>query len=201
MSRGAVAALVLLLGFTAPAAAQAPGGGGSGLGLWFGAGFGGGLGKVGCDVCRGDWHVAPSAQLSVGGTINPWLRLGIEGNGWLRNDSVFGVRDIMVGVGAVLYWYPRTASGGYFLKAGFGPLFYRAEDSEVDQGEVPDPAITSTAFGGHLGIGYELHRGRLAFVPFFNVTASMYGNLSQESNRLTDVGLSLIQFGLAVRWQ
>lgn len=201
MSRGALLALVLMIGAAPSAFAQGSAEARGGLGLWYGLGIGGGVGKVGCNVCRGVWHVAPSAQLSFGGTVNPFLRLGLEGNGWLRNDSAFGVRDIMVGVGAVLYWYPRSAAGGYFLKAGLGPFFFRAEDSRVAEGGEPDPPITSTSFGGHLGIGYDLRRGRLAFVPFFNVTASMYGGLSQDNSHLTDAGLSLIQLGVAVRWR
>ena len=199
MARGWLLAIMFTTALVPPATAQDTPGQDPGLGLWLGAGFGAGLGKVGCDVCRGEWEFAPSAQVSFGGTVSSILRIGVEGNGWLRNDSVFGVRDIMVGIGAVVYWYPRP--GRYYVKAGFGPLFYRTEDAEVAEGDEPDPPITSTAFSGHLGVGYELRRGRFAFVPFFNVTASMYGDLTQGDSRLTDVGLSLMQLGLAVRWQ
>ncbi len=180
---------------------ESAGGRGPGRGVWIGAGIGGGLEKVGCDVCLGDWDIAPSAHVRIGGTINRHLGLGLEGNGTLENDAAAGVRDVMVGVGAVLYWYPSPDGPRYYIKGGFGPMFFRAEDSDVPAGEVADPAITSTAFGGHFGIGYEIGGGRVVLVPFLNMSASVFGNLHQGDTRLTNAALTLIQFGLGVRWR
>lgn len=194
-----VAFAVLTVLYTAPAVGQgAPRDGSSGL--WIGGGIGGAAGKVGCDLCRNNWKVAPTAQLRIGGTISRHLLLGVEGNGWRKNDADFGVRDIMVGIGAVLYWYPTPGSRSYYFKGGFGPIFYRAEDSDVGEGDTPDPSITSTAFGGHFGVGYDFAGRTLAVSPFFNVTASLSGSLHQSSVTLIDAGLTLVQVGMAVRW-
>ena len=78
MARGLLLAIMFITALVPAGAAQDTEGQGPGLGLWLGAGFGAGLGKVGCDVCRGDWEFAPSAQVSFGGTVNSILRDIIE---------------------------------------------------------------------------------------------------------------------------
>lgn len=168
-------------------------------GLWFGAGVGGGASKVGCDLCRGDWEFGPLAQLRMGGTANAHLRYGVEANGWTKNDPDLGVRDIMIGVGAVLYWFPNPATARYYVKGGFGPMLYRAQDSDVGDGDTADPAITSTSFSGQFGIGYEFGGRGLSVVPFFNILSSLYANLHQDGSQLTSVRLNLLQLGITVQ--
>ncbi len=170
-------------------------------GLWIGGGIGAAMGKVRCDLCRNNWEIAPAVQLRFGGTISRHLLLGVEGNGWRKNDPNFGVRDIMVGVGAVLYWYPNPTSVNYFFKGGFGPIFYRAEDAEVGEGDTPEPSITSTALGGHFGVGYEFTAGSIVASPFFNITASLSGSLHQNNTTLINATLTLVQLGFAVSWR
>ena len=154
---------------------------------------------VGCNLCRGDWEFGPLVQVRVGGTASQFLRFGVEANGWTKNDIDLGVRDIMIGVGAVLYWFPNPAAARYFVKGGFGPMFYRAQDSDVGDGETGDPPITSTSFSGQFGIGYEFGGRGLSVVPFFNILSSLYANLHQDGTKLASTRLNLLQLGLTVQ--
>ncbi len=116
----------------------------------------------------------------------------------MKNDAEIGVRDMLVGVGLSLYWYPNPAGTRYFVKAGLGPMFFRAEDSDVEEGARPDEALTSTALGGHFGIGYEILAGGFSLAPFMNFAGSIYGDLTRDNTTLTDVDLTLLQIGVGV---
>ena len=185
-----------MLAVAAPLQAQQPRN--AGEGFWLGAGVGWGSAKVGCGICASGREGAWTGQVRFGGTLSDRLLLGVEGNGWMRNDRELGVRDLMLGVGLSLYWYPSPAGTRYFVKAGVGPMFFRAEDSDVGADDEPDPPLTSTAVGGHFGVGYDVVVGPVSLTPFVNFTGSLYGNLVRESTRLTDVDLTLLQIGLGV---
>jgi hypothetical protein len=171
-------------------------------GFWMGGGFGAGAGRIGCDICREDRDIGPAAQLRLGGRLNEHLLFGVEGNGWMSNDPEQGVRDLMLAVGGVLYWYPNPRGARYYLKAGLGPVFYRAEDSDVAVDETAEEAVTARGFGAHLGVGYELQVGRVAIVPFFNFTDTVFStDLVQGDTRLAPVNINLMQIGVGINWR
>ena len=170
--------------------------------FWLGAGVGAAAGRVGCDICSAERDLGPSAQLRAGYVLGRHLQLGLEANGWTSNDAELGVRDVIVGVAGLLYWYPSPDGPRYHLKAGLGPVWYRAQDSDVPAGETAEPAITSNALGIYIGVGYDLPVGGVAVTPFFNLSDMLFsGALRQQDTRLADVNVSLIQVGVAVRWQ
>jgi len=187
------------LGLAVPLAAQQlePGP----RGLWIGGGLGAGIGRIGCDICRADREVGPAGQLRIGGRFSDALLFGVEANGWLSNDAELGVRDLMLAVGGVVYWYPNPRGARYYLKAGLGPVFYRAEDSDVPVDETPEESVTARGLGAHLGVGYELHLGQFAVVPYFNFTDTVFStDLVQGDTRLAPVNLNLLQLGVALNW-
>lgn len=173
----------------------------AGNGFWAGIGIAAGVARVGCDICRGQRNVSTSLQLRAGGSVGRTLLIGVEGNGFVKNNADPGVRHIMAGLAGVVYWYPNPSGVRYYVKAGLGPVWFRAEDSDVPAGSEPDLPITSRALGGHFGIGYELPMGRVSLTPFFNFTGSVYGSLSRDGTRLSDAGLSLIQMGFGITWR
>jgi len=191
-----VAVGVVLIGSSALAQGRSSGG------FWVGGGVGIGSAALSCNICNGPLaqrQTVMSAQLRAGGTANRHLLFGFEANGWRKTDIDEEVTQTFIGLGGVLYWYPSPGRKNYYIKAGLGPVIYRATDANVPQGEEPDASVESTAFGGHFGIGYDLRvADNILFVPFFNFTGTLYSNLSSDGQQLTRANPTLIQVGLGL---
>jgi hypothetical protein len=138
-------------------------------GLWFGAGLGFGFSRARCDICTNDRNGGVSGQARLGGV------------------------DVALGaLHAVGYWYPSPRGTPWFLKGGFGIVGYRIDDGANDP-------VTATSFGGQFGAGYDLRVARnVALTPHFTLIGSLFANLESAGDRLADVSLTLVQFGMGV---
>ena len=178
----------------------------AGDGFWWGVGAGVGVGKVACSLCNAGHNIAPAAQLRLGGVLGRTFLFGVEANGFYRtgrdeNGNAL-LREVMGGAAAVLYWYPNPAGGRYFFKGGFGPFFYRISEANVPADQEAAAPISSTAFSGHFGVGYELPvTSSIMFVPYVNFTGTAYANLTREESTVADANLTLIQIGLGFTWR
>ena len=156
-------------------------------GFWFGVGLGAGIDAVSCDICEGGGDPGLSGYAKFGGTLSQSLLLGVEANGW--RHGVENANEYLGAVSMVLYWYPN-ASGGLYVKGGGGVVGLLVKDD--------DDSITSTAFGPHVGVGYELRfLPNVSLVPFLNAIVAPSGTLRFNGDEAVDsVGLGLFQAGL-----
>jgi hypothetical protein len=159
----------------------------------FGISFGFGAGSAGadCDFCSSERTTGLSGYLRLGGHVNQQLFLGVESNGWTKEEE--GVTESLGFYSGVLQWYPNVASS-FYLKGGVGLATYLATD-DIDE-------ITSNALGLTVGMGYDLKVGqRFSLTPFANAMFSTKGelNFNDESTGL-NVSANLIQVGLGFTW-
>jgi hypothetical protein len=175
-------------------------------GLWVSAGLGAATAKLHCAVCAKDQpSKGTSAYARVGTTLSPFFLVGLEANGWLRNDDE--ANHHIVAITGNAYWYPNLRHG-YFVKAGFGFSNYR-QSKKRDNSDVTD-ALLADGFTGQVGVGYEVRvNPRTSIVPYVNVIGSANGTLSAqtddgsrlERNRLRqDVNIVMLQVGMGVTW-
>lgn len=178
----------------------------AGDGFWWGFGAGGGVAKVSCSLCSAGHNLAPAAQLRLGGVLGRTFLFGVEANGFYRTgrdeDGNATLREVMGGAAAVLYWYPNPAGGRYFFKGGFGPFLYRISEADVPADEEAAPPISSKAFSGLFGVGYEVPiTSSILFVPYVNFTGTAYANLVRDESTVADANFTLIQVGLGFTWR
>lgn len=177
----------------------------NGTGFWAGGGIGIGSARLTCRICDGPLaarRTVTTFQGKMGGTLSENVTFGLEANAWREADDEEDVRQTFLGLGGSVYWYPNPAAARYFVKIGFGPVFYRADEANVDAGDEAATPVTSTALGGHFGIGYEVPiAANILFTPFFNFTGTMYGNLQQGDTNLIGANPTLAQVGIGVTWR
>ena len=145
-------------------------------GFWFNGGLG--YGSLGCDGC-GTRTGSVSGGLSLGGTINSHLLIGVGTAGWTKSESgatlTVGTLDVRARV------YPK-ASGGFFLTGGIGV-------GSVSAGLSGFGAASETGGAFLLGLGYDIRVGPMvSLTPFWN------GFAVKTSSTSSNVG----QFGLGV---
>jgi len=121
---------------------------------WWGN-IGLGVGSFGCNDCDGVRVNGLSGGFSIGGTLNPHLRLGIGSTGWAKttvDGDLFtvGTLDGRVRV------YPSVTSG-FFITGGLGFGSIRL-DSETEIG-----------VGAVVGLGWDIDVARhVSVTPFWN---------------------------------
>ena len=190
-SIGMLAAMGALLGI-APGALAAQGGG-----AWGGIGVGRARPSVECGPCGdagGRWETTVTA--SVGRTLGPRVRLGLEGTGWyraeLRNDDDLENATEGFALNAALRYYPIRGAGLH-LRSGAGVGLTQRYSI------VPSDSLRWYDVGpsAMLGIGYDVGLGRSwALVPYASaigmVTFSLRSN-AEHSRRpaWVDLGLAL----------
>jgi hypothetical protein len=144
-------------------------------GFWIGFGGGWGWADIGCDECDGDDDREDSFTgfLKLGGTINDRVLLGVESNGWTKDED--GTRVTLGALTGTVTFYPK-AQGGFFLKGGAG-LSYVSLD--IDEDEFFFGASASkTGWGVLAGAGYDLRVGRnVSITPSFNFYYGKPGDL------------------------
>lgn len=126
-------------------------------GAWLGVGLGYGSAGFSCDTCGrsrelGGW----TFNLGLGGTPNPHVQLGVQGDFWtngLRRGKL-----PTINTGTVLLAYYPSVTGSTFVEAGVGLSNYALEHGTGDPLEPVshDPAYFSgTGRGYTLGFGWE----------------------------------------------
>jgi len=163
-------------------------------GFWWGAGLGTAWNQLNCDICSDSRRGGLTLGGKLGGTVSQNLLLGGELTGWYSSDDP--VTELFGALSAVAQWYP-SATGAFYLKAGFGLTTYRASDS-LDE----DQKFTSAAMGPQVGLGYDFRISRgMSITPYSSVMFAAFGNLRLNGNEISDnASFTLIQVGLGLTW-
>ena len=126
-------------------------------GAWLGVGLGYGSAGFSCDTCGrsrelGGW----TFNLGLGGTPNPHVQLGVQGDFWENGLRRGRLPTISTGT-VLLAYYPRV-TGSAFVEAGLGLSNYALEHGTGDPLEpvAHEPSYFSgTGRGYTLGFGWE----------------------------------------------
>jgi hypothetical protein len=146
-------------------------------GFWigFGGGYGSASASADCDECGGDDRESSfTGFFKLGGTLSPNVLLGVESNVWVKDES--GATLTLGSVTGTITVYP-SATGGFFLKGGFGASFVETS-AEFDAFDV---SLNKTGWGVLAGIGYDIRVGRdISLTPCINYTYGKPGDLVFE---------------------
>lgn len=146
-------------------------------GFWFN--IGAGYGSFGCDDC-GTRENGFSGQVSLGGTINKKLLLGVSSNGWTKSES--GVTLTMGSLAAAAKFYPSEI-GAFHLTGGLGI-------ATLDLGIRGFGNETETGVAVLLGLGYDFRVGKnVSISPFWNGIGGSFDGGSANFGQL-GVGLT-----------
>ena len=150
-------------------------------GFWLNVGFGWGSADFSCDGCDTDRETGVTGQFALGGTLSPQLLLGVESNGWYKEEN--GVKSLLgTSFAAVAYYYP-SAEGNAFLKGGIGLASYLFDNGSLDD----DGGISLLG-----GAGYDLPIGTKTSVT--PVVTFQYGIMG-HANGLEGVSQNIISLG------
>lgn len=134
----------------------------------------------------------PTFDFRLGGTLNPYLRLGAEVTAWwnsYQDADGFDVNESLTHLMASARVYP-VKDLGLFGKAGAGIGWTGAS---VDYGN----ATTETGFATVLGAGYEIKlSNKLFLTPAFDWFQSSYQKRDDET-----LHERLFNFSLSLTWQ
>jgi hypothetical protein len=128
-------------------------------GFWIGGGMGYGSMGLSCTGCADVGRTGGlSGYAKLGGTLRPNILLGVEMNGWTKNE---GVATIAMGnLSGAMYWYPM-ATQGLFIKGGAGYSVLGVDDGFSNAND--------SGFGLLGGVGYDIRVGRnLSITPVAN---------------------------------
>jgi hypothetical protein len=145
-------------------------------GFWigFGGGYGSASASADCEGCGGDRESGFSGFLKLGGTLSPNVLLGTETNFWVKDES--GTTVTLGFLTGTITVYPQ-ATGGFFLKGGFGASFV---DTSTQIGSL-DVSASKTGWGVLAGIGYDIRIARnISLTPCINYTYGKPGNIVFE---------------------
>lgn len=141
-------------------------------------GFGFGFGSLGVDDAS-DRESSVAAHLKLGGAVSDRFLLGIESNGWYKDEA--GAQLTFSNLSAVGQFYPSQTSN-FFLKAGVG-----VARAELDLGLFGSGS--ETGLGLVAGAGIDIPAGsRFALTPFANFN---WGDIDGTSVNVFEVGLAL----------
>jgi hypothetical protein len=139
-------------------------------GFWFNGGLG--FGSLGCDYCDGERANGLSGGLSLGGTINDRVLLGVGTTGWARSGTGLTVGTL----DARLRFYP-SATSGFFVTGGVG------------LGTITLDGVTEKGVGVVLGLGMDIRvASNLSITPFWNGFAM---KSSFDNANVGQLGLSI----------
>ena len=128
-------------------------------GFWVGGGMGYGSMGLSCTGCSDVGRTGGiSGYAKLGGTLRPNILLGVEMNGWTKNE---GSATITMGnFSGAAYWYPM-ATQGLFIKGGAGYSVLAVDDGST--------SANDSGFGLLGGVGYDIRVGRnLSITPVAN---------------------------------
>jgi hypothetical protein len=155
-------------------------------GIHFSAGAGGGSFDRQCRGCEIESKVGVSGFLSVGRWLGSKSVIGVEGAGWMKDDT--DRRRWVYSAMAHVTRYAGAASG-LFLRAGAGLVGY-SDDFDF--------SATALGFSGRLG--YEFGGGKARVLPYVGYVRSFDGTDLKRDGEDVDFNfvISQLQFGVGV---
>ncbi len=164
--------------------------------LWLAFGAGAGLLDVDCPVtCQGGRNTGVAGFFQIGGTPSLRVPVGVEFNGWRRDES--GIQREYFLISAFFDFYP-VEHGSLFLHGGFGAGRYAQET--VTQAGTEE--LSATGFGFQFGGGYEFRVSpHLLAAPYIRFLIALgQDSKGKTFSFSTDLDLNMIQVGGQVRW-
>ncbi len=150
MRRMFTAGVVLILAAATTQSVHAQGAADRRQGFWLNAGLGWGSLGVRCSYCGSTTREsAVAGNFALGGTVGHSLLLGVESDGWSKDES--GVTLNSWNLSGVAYYYPVPA-GGLFLKGGVGVGGWTASAGGSSD--------TESGLGFIAGLGYDIPVGK-----------------------------------------
>ena len=146
-------------------------------GFWigFGGGYGSASASAGCEGCSGDRESSGTAFLKLGGTLNKNVLLGGEMNLWIKEEATNTTLYLGAFTGTVTV-YPQ-ASGGFFLKGGFGSSYV---SSDFQEGSLT-ASIEKWGWAVLVGAGYDIRVGHnISITPCVNYHYGKPGDINLE---------------------
>jgi hypothetical protein len=142
-------------------------------GFWIG--FGGGYGSAGidCEDCdTSEREGSFTLFFKLGGTLNEHVLLGVETNGWIKEE---GSTTLTLGtITGTVTFYPQ-ASSGFFLKAGVGGSWVNTEER---LGSVT-VSVDKWGWGVLTGIGYDIRVAKsISITPSVNYYFGQSGDIA-----------------------
>ena len=139
-------------------------------GFWIGFGVGQGNLAWSCDGCTDQDHGGPTGFLRLGGTPSNKVLLGAEMNFWSLD---FGATEITAGDTAFTAYWDPNATGGLFLKGGFGGAIYTRKTATSEADSPGGPLV--------LGAGYDIRVGqKISITPMLSFWGSNKANLKDN---------------------
>jgi hypothetical protein len=151
-------------------------------------------GDVPCDPTR---DAGPAVEAAIGTYATPFVRVGFDGGAWTFRDGDF--RESVYTAGLVAEVHPRARSGLHII-GGLGWTGYRANDVDADEDEL---GFHYNALRLRLGAGWDFPlTSSWSVGNRLTLDASSLGTLSDEGQPVaTSVGLSLVRFGIYLRYR
>ncbi len=161
-------------------------------GFWLSFGFGIGATNVDCPLCADERKSGLTGSIAAGDAVSRALLLGVELDGWIKND-VNAERTIVAGF-ATATLYP-IVHRGLFIKAGAGLM--RAKVTSVLGSE-----LSGTGFAGQVGLGYDLRTSRtVSMTPFLSYMMSLDADLEFNGGRTGgSLNADMLQLGVGLTW-
>jgi hypothetical protein len=128
----------------------------------------------------------PTLSVRLGGTVNPYLRLGGEALAWINDQG--SSTETLTSLLFIGQLYPVTTSGLY-LKGGLG---LGRNEVDFDDGGF---GVGDTGFAGLLGAGWEIKVGRTVYLnPAVDLVGHTYSGRggARYHERLINFGLGVL---------
>ena len=155
-------------------------------GFHFNAGVGAGAFDQQCRDCQIESETGVSGFLALGGFLDPRTVLGIEGTGWMKDESGVGAQ-VYSAMGQVTRYL--SATSGLFLRGGVGLVGYH-DDADL--------SASGPGFSGRLG--YEFLGGKVHIVPYVGYVRTFDGiDMKRDGDAVGfNFVISQLQLGLGV---
>jgi hypothetical protein len=196
-ARSGVLRVLLAIGaIGAPTSALAQPAGGAG-GIWWSVSAAAAGARLACDVCDPTRDGGPALEAAIGTYATPAVRVGLDGGAWTFREEDFRETVYTAGVSAEVH--PWRGRGLHFV-GGLGWTGYRANDVDADE---DDLGFHSNAVRLRLEAGWDFPlTGSWSVGNRVTLDASSLGTLSDEGQPIaTSVGLSLVRFGIYLRYR
>lgn len=187
--------VLLLIGLATAALVAAPARAQSGPGVQMVMGIGGGPGaaQFRCDDCLSDRERSSSGYLRIGRRIRPAWVVGVEADGWLKENDSGDARTTVGAVDAFVQWYPRQ---GLFFVGGLGGASIRREFDDALQSISVTIVSEDRGIGWHLGAGYEFqiaeHAALAPFATIFGTRGIEFEDQGGYDSNVFTVGIGLV---------
>jgi hypothetical protein len=137
--------------------------------------------------------------LKLGGTLNPRVLAGVEGNVWSKKEE--GVSNLLGNLTATATFYPFVSSG-LFVKGGVGLSYASRETRTGTRLHLPVDAtikFSSVGAGVLAGLGYDLRVAQnISITPTVTYYYGATGTVEVEGVAVPGTSHNVLDFALGL---